>query len=70
MRKYLFRSGNLLAFTAHESGANLPDLQNPWSRTYAPQDFAFLYNWEPDDFQNLQREIKNVGFCLITKDVR
>jgi hypothetical protein len=62
MRKYLFRSDDLLAFTTHENGSNLPELPSPWSRTYASQDFAFLYNWEPDDFRKLQREIRAVGF--------
>jgi len=72
-KKILFHSGDMFAFSVHPNGLNLPDFNEPWIASDDSQHFMFIYDWEPLDFAEMQRQMKSDGFCIFRKspsDVR
>lgn len=67
-RRFLFRNDalQLLAFSLHSSGANLPELHplRPWHPTEDPDDLNVIYDWGPETFVDFARELRVAG-CYV-----
>lgn len=66
--RFLFRNDalQLLAFSLHKSGANLPELHplHPWRPVEDPDELNVIYEWGPDTFVDLSRELELAG-CFV-----
>jgi hypothetical protein len=72
MPRFIFRNDalKLLAFTLHETGANLPELHplHPWRRLEQADDLRFIYDWSAAQFRTLARELATTGYCVFAAD--
>lgn len=66
--RFLFRNEalRLLAFSLHESGSNLPEVNplRPWRLVNDADRLDVIYEWEPEKFGALSRELERAG-CFV-----
>lgn len=66
--RFLFRNEalRLHAFSLHQSGANLPEIHplHPWRLIDDPDCLDVIYDWGPENFGALSRELERSG-CFV-----
>ena len=66
--RFLFRNEalRLLAFSVHESGSNLPEVNplRPWRLVDDADHLDVIYEWGPEKFGALSRELERAG-CFV-----
>ena len=67
MKRFLFLNDTrqLLAFSIHRSGTNLPDLAlEPWRLVGDHGDLDVIYDWDPDKLQAMAEGLRTTGFFV------
>jgi hypothetical protein len=67
MKRFLFLNParQLLAFSIHPSGTNLPDLPlEPWSRVDDHGYLDVIYDWDPDQLRAMADGLRDTGFFI------
>ena len=66
--RFLFRNEalQLFAISLHKSGSNLPELNpfHPWRLVEDADHLDVIYDWGPDKFGALSRELERAG-CFV-----
>lgn len=66
--RFLFHNEalQLLAFSLHKSGVNLPEIHplRPWRAMEDPDDLNVIYEWGPDTLHDFSRELRRNGCYL------
>jgi hypothetical protein len=67
VKRFLFLNDarQLLAFSIHPSGTNLPDFPlEPWRRVDDHGYLQVIYDWGPDKLKNMADELRSTGFFV------
>ena len=67
MRRFLFLNGTsqLLAFSIHRNGTNLPDSPiEPWRPVDDHGYLGVIYDWEPDKLKAMADGLRTTGFFV------
>jgi hypothetical protein len=70
VKRFLFLNDaqQLLAFSIHPTGTNLPDLPHaPWRPVDDHGYLGVIYDWEPDKLKAMADELRETGFFVFSR---